>query len=196
VYAKIVIFASLTYLFVSMHVFFLSEGFGINTNILETNILNLSVVIVVLVVFGGDVISSILTRRRERIVQSVQSAEEKYKEAQAALQKANMRLDEAKQKALTIRSQGDSTVQQVIDVVTRVASEELVRLEEVKNSTFALAEQKVTKQLQQELVSLTVTKAFTKMSTFLKRTGAQKKIYSQKYAEYVDFIDFAMRSSK
>lgn len=179
-----------------MHVFFLSEGFGINTNILETNILNLSVVIVVLVVFGGDVISSILTRRRERIVQSVQSAEEKYKEAQAALQKANMRLDEAKQKALTIRSQGDSTVQQVIDVVTRVASEELVRLEEVKNSTFALAEQKVTKQLQQELVSLTVTKAFTKMSTFLKRTGAQKKIYSQKYAEYVDFIDFAMRSSK
>ena len=150
-YAKIVIFASLTYLFVSMHVFFLSEGFGINTNILETNILNLSVVIVVLVVFGGDVISSILTRRRERIVQSVQSAEEKYKEAQAALQKANMRLDEAKQKALTIRSQGDSTVQQVIDVVTRVASEELVRLEEVKNSTFALAEQKVTKQLQQEL---------------------------------------------
>ena len=127
-YAKIVIFASLTYLFVSMHVFFLSEGFGINSNILETNILNLSVVIVVLVVFGGDVISSILTRRRERIVQSVQSAEEKYKEAQAALQKANMRLDEAKQKALTIRSQGDSTVQQVIDVVTRVASEELVRL--------------------------------------------------------------------
>jgi len=156
-----------------MHVLFLSEGFGINTNILETNIANLAVVIGVLVVFGGDVISSILTSRRDRIVQSVQSAEQKYQEAQEALQQANMRLDEAKQKAATIRAQGDTTVQQVVDLVARLAGEELARLEEVKNSTFALAEQKVTKQVQQELVSLALAKAFTKLETLLKTKSKQ-----------------------
>ena len=46
----------------------LGEGFGINTNLLETNILNLSVVIGVLVYFGGDVLSSLLTNRKELIL--------------------------------------------------------------------------------------------------------------------------------
>lgn len=162
-----------------MHLFFLSEGFGINTNVLETNILNLAVVIGVLVVFGGDVISSILTSRRDRIVQSVESAEKKYLEAQEALEKANMNLDEAKQKAASIRAQGDSTVQQVVDLVARLAAEELERLEEVKNSTFALAEQKATKQVQKQLVSLALTKAYTKLETLLKSPKAQKAYVSQ-----------------
>ena len=47
------------------------EGFGINTNVLETNILNLSVVIGVLFVVGKDVLTSLLDERRQKIVQSL-----------------------------------------------------------------------------------------------------------------------------
>ena len=40
----------------------LGEGFGINTNLLETNVINLAVVVGVVVYFGGDVLSSILKK--------------------------------------------------------------------------------------------------------------------------------------
>ena len=57
----------------------LGNGFGINTNLLETNVLNLAVVIGVLVVFGGDVLTSILKNRQELIVKSLNDAEERFK---------------------------------------------------------------------------------------------------------------------
>jgi len=158
-----------------MHVFSLSEGLGFNTNLLETNVLNLAVVLAVVVIYGGDVFSSILDARRERILKSVQTADEKYAAAQDALRQAQMRLEEARERADTIRSEGGATVNQVTAFVAKQADEELGRLEEVKNSTFALAEQKATKQLQAQLVSLALAKAGTQLATRLANQATQKK---------------------
>ena len=66
----------------------LGEGFGINTNLLETNVLNLAVVVGALVYFGGDILQSILTNRKELIVKSLTDAEERFKEATAKLEAA------------------------------------------------------------------------------------------------------------
>jgi F-type H+-transporting ATPase subunit b len=44
-----------------------AQGFGLNTNILETNIINLGIVIGVLIYFGGDVLGAVLQKRSETI---------------------------------------------------------------------------------------------------------------------------------
>ena len=49
----------------------LDQEFGINTNILETNIINLTVVIGVLIYVGGDVLNSLLKTRKENILKSL-----------------------------------------------------------------------------------------------------------------------------
>jgi|Transcript_17687 F-type H+-transporting ATPase subunit b len=157
-----------------MHIFALSEGFGLNTDVLETNILNLAVVLAVVIVYGGDVFSSILETRRERIVKSVASAEEKYQEAQAALQKAQGRLDEAKKLAEEIRAGGGTAAQNATALVAKQSAEDLARLEEVKNSTLALAEQKAVKEIQQELITAALEKALAKVTTRLQNKATQK----------------------
>jgi F-type H+-transporting ATPase subunit b len=159
-----------------MHIFSLSEGFGFNTDVLETNVLNLGVVLAVVVVYGGDAFSAVLDARRERIVKSVQTAEEKYAAAQDALQQAQARLTDAKERAASIRSEGGATVSQVTAFVAAQATEELARLEDLKTTTFALAEQKATKQLQTKLVSLALAKAGTKLSTRLADREVQKAL--------------------
>ena len=58
----------------------LDQEFGINTNILETNIINLTVVIGVLIYVGGDVLNSLLKTRKENILKSLTDAEQKYQE--------------------------------------------------------------------------------------------------------------------
>jgi len=154
--------------------FSLSEGLGFNTNVLETNILNLAVVIAIVVVYGGELISAILDERRARIVKRVETADEKYNAAQEALRKAQLRLDEAKGRADTIRSEGKITVQQAVDFVAKQADEELARLTDVKNSTFALAEQQATKEIRTNLVARALAKAGTKLSQRLASQTTQK----------------------
>ena len=42
------------------------QGFGLNTNLFETNLLNLSVVIAVVVTVVGDAFSEILAQRQKK----------------------------------------------------------------------------------------------------------------------------------
>ena len=47
---------------------FLGNGFGFNTNILDTNIINLSVVIFIVVSFVGDALKALLENRKNAIL--------------------------------------------------------------------------------------------------------------------------------
>jgi F-type H+-transporting ATPase subunit b len=154
----------------------LSEGFGINTDIFETNVLNLAVVLGVLVVFGSDVLTSILDSRRDRIVQSMESADKRFQEAQAKLSEAKAALAEAQEKATQIRSLGDESVQQATSTLAKQAEEEMKRLEEGKGAILALAEQKATKQVQQSLAALALEKASFKLKRQLTDTSVQKQL--------------------
>ena len=49
--------------------------FGFNGNILETNIINLAVVIGIVVSFGGDALRSLLENRKQTILSSLQEAD-------------------------------------------------------------------------------------------------------------------------
>jgi len=57
------------------------EGFGINTDILETNILNLVVVIGVLIYYGKSLISDIINSRKAAILRNLEDAETRFKQA-------------------------------------------------------------------------------------------------------------------
>jgi F-type H+-transporting ATPase subunit b len=157
-----------------MHILSLSEGLGFNTDVFETNVLNLAVVLYVVVNNLGETFSGVLDTRRERIVQSLARADEKYNAAQEALQKAQQRLEDAKQRAASIRTDGTTTVQQVVALVGQKASDELARLEEMKNATFSLAEQKATRQVQTQLVTLALAKAETKIASRLSNQSTRK----------------------
>jgi F-type H+-transporting ATPase subunit b len=70
----------------------LAEGFGFNTNLLETNILNLAVVLPLVFSLGKDTLTSILDTRREKILNSLRSADDRFKQAQLELDAAKSNL--------------------------------------------------------------------------------------------------------
>ena len=55
----------------------------LNTNIFETNLINLSIVVGVVVVLGGDALTSALDERRRAILESLEDANNRFAEAQA-----------------------------------------------------------------------------------------------------------------
>jgi F-type H+-transporting ATPase subunit b len=84
----------------------LAEGFGINTNIFETNIINLSAVVAVVVSFVGKNLTALLEDRKKTILNNLQEANQRAKEAQEKLATAKTQLELAKKKADTIRQEG------------------------------------------------------------------------------------------
>ena len=97
----------------------LAEGFGFNTNLLETNILNLAVVLPLVFSLGKDTLTSILDTRREKILSSLRSADDRFKQAQLELDAAKSELALAAEKVKEIQSEGQKTM-------------EALRLEETK----------------------------------------------------------------
>ena len=79
---------------------------NLNFNLLETNLVNLAIVIGVLFWFLRGFLGGILERRRSAILQDLQDAEARLKTATEELSKAQSELAAAQQKAEQIRVDG------------------------------------------------------------------------------------------
>ena len=69
--------------------------FGFNTNLLETNVLNLSVVVAVVVIYIGDALKSLLANRKQTILNNFQEADKRALEAENRLKEAQKQFEEA-----------------------------------------------------------------------------------------------------
>lgn len=148
-----------TYWIISLNNWDLAESFGLNTNILETNLINLAVVIGVLVYFGKGVLTTILNNRKETILSTIRDAEERYQEAIEKLNQARTQLEQAKAKAEEIRVNGILQMEREKQELIKAADEDSKRLEEAKNMTIRFDEQKAIVQIRQQVSRLTVKRA-------------------------------------
>ena len=88
------------------------EGFGLNTNILETNIINISLLIGLLIYSFTDVIKSTLKEREESISLNLDTAANKlifanqqFKDAEEALAAIRLKAKEIKIQTITQKEQ-------------------------------------------------------------------------------------------
>jgi len=134
-----------------------SEGFAINTNILDTNIINLIVVLGVLFTFGGDALRSLLANRKQAILSTMREAEEKAKEAQMQLEEAKKALANAKNKSEEIRKQSVVSAEKEKNQILFQTEEDLKRLEQTKQEIIQLQQKTTLQKLSKQVISLALT---------------------------------------
>lgn len=135
------------------------HGFGINTNILETNVLNLAVVIGVVVTVVGDAVRGLLDTRRQTILASLQEADQKAAEAQERLNQARAALEAARTKAAQLRSQAASTAEQEAAALATQFSTDLARLREAARQGLQVQRQRAVQGLAQQVARLALSTA-------------------------------------
>ena len=72
-----------------------NEGISLNTDILETGVINIAALVGILIYTGKDFLGSLLEERKTIIVKSVQDAEDRLTEAQTRLIEAEKQLNQA-----------------------------------------------------------------------------------------------------
>ena len=144
-----------------------AESFGFNGNILETNILNLGVVLGVVVSLGGDALRSLLENRKQTISKNLEQAEKRAQEAKEKLAQAQSQLQTAQQKASDIEKQGKITAEKERQDSTKRKKEEIFRLTEKKEETLRVEEQKAVSQVYQQLVNRVMAKVKSRLASQL-----------------------------
>jgi F-type H+-transporting ATPase subunit b len=129
------------------------EGFGINTNIFETNVINLAAVVTVVVSFVGKNLTALLEDRKKTIVNNLQEASQRALEAQQKLAAAKSQLEFAQKKAKEIREEGILKATQEINTCVSQHEERLSLLEEFKQETIQFYQQKAFKQAYTYVIS-------------------------------------------
>lgn len=143
------------------------EGFGFNGNILETNIINLSVVIGVVVSFGGDALRSLLETRKETILKNFEEAKQRSEEARERLKLASKEVENAKLKAQEIGKQTITLLEKEKQTYATQLESETKRLETLKQETLAFQEQRAKFQISNQIISLAIEQVEQKIKTRL-----------------------------
>ncbi|HBP53484.1 MAG TPA: ATP F0F1 synthase subunit B [Synechococcus sp. UBA8638] len=132
-----------------------TEGFGIDLDILNGNLVNLAILIPVLFWFLKGFLGGILSRRREAILQDLHGAESRLSEATAQLEKAKAELAAARETARTILKDGQARADAIRAEGEQRTIAEMARLqEEAKADTDSEA-----RRISNELLSSTADQA-------------------------------------
>lgn len=138
-----------------------AEGFGLNFDIIETNILNLAVVIGVVIYLGGDVLKSLLNDRKEKILGTLKSANDRFLEAEQKVAEAKQKIEIAQAKAIEIRQQGKITAAQTTNTLFIRTEEEIKMLDEGKKLTLRFEEEKAVGLVRQQVVFRSIERALS-----------------------------------
>merc|ERR1711976_692916 len=82
-------------------------SFRFNTNLIETNVLNLRVVVRIVVKVVGNTLKNTLDERRQMILSTLQEADKKERKLQQQLEEAKKALETARLSAQEIRAEFD-----------------------------------------------------------------------------------------
>nr|YP_009942338.1 ATP synthase CF0 subunit I [Tropaeolum pentaphyllum]QOC71507.1 ATP synthase CF0 subunit I [Tropaeolum pentaphyllum] len=131
-------------------------SFGLNTDILATNPINLSVVLGVLIFFGKGVcasclLSDLLDNRKQRILNTIQNSEELRGGAIKQLKKARARLRKVEIEADQFRVNGYSEIEREKFTLINSTYKILEQLENYKNETIHFEQQRAINQVRQQV---------------------------------------------
>nr|YP_009387630.1 ATP synthase CF0 subunit I [Hansenia forbesii]YP_009387715.1 ATP synthase CF0 subunit I [Hansenia oviformis]YP_009387800.1 ATP synthase CF0 subunit I [Hansenia forrestii]YP_010116893.1 ATP synthase CF0 subunit I [Hansenia himalayensis]YP_010396995.1 AtpF [Ligusticum litangense]QHS71190.1 ATP synthase CF0 subunit I [Haplosphaera phaea]WCP18848.1 ATP synthase CF0 subunit I [Hansenia trifoliolata]WNH38791.1 ATP synthase CF0 subunit I [Hansenia weberbaueriana]ART32570.1 ATP synthase CF0 subu len=142
-------------------------SFGFNTDILATNLINLSVVLGVLVFFGKGVLSDLLDNRKQRILNTIRNSEELRGGAIEQLEKARTRLRKVEMEADQFRVNGYSEIEREKFNFINSTSKTLKQLENYKNETIHFEQQRAINQVRQRVFQQALQGALGTLSSCL-----------------------------
>ncbi|MBE9108314.1 F0F1 ATP synthase subunit B [Nodosilinea sp. LEGE 07298] len=131
-------------------------GFGVDFNILETNLINLVIIIGVLYYFGGKFLGKTLSTRRAAIKTEIVEAEQRKQEAAAALAEQQQKLAQAQQEAKKILAEAKVTADRTRDEILEQSQIDVERMRANAAQDLTSQEARVMRELQQRIATLAI----------------------------------------
>lgn len=150
---------------------------GLNLDILETGVLNITALVGILIYTGKDFLGSILQERKSTIVKSVQDAEDRLNEANRRLSEAQKQLSQAHVVISEIRNETKAAKKNLLKSDANIAKKELINRFERAISNFRSKERVIFLEVKQQIISLVLNRsALQAKETFGSKKRARELI--------------------
>jgi len=149
------------------------EGIGLNTDILETGLINIIALLAILIYTGRDFLGSLLEERKTTIVKGVQDAEDRLNEAQKRLNEAQKQLNQANVVISEIKNETITTKKALLESDAFQAKKDLTIRFERALATFRSKERQIFVEIKQQIVSIVLQRTVNRVQeTFKSKSRA------------------------
>ena len=141
------------------------EGISLNTDILETGLINILALLAILIYTGRDFLGSLLEERKTTIVKGVQDAEDRLNEAQKRLTEAEKQLNQANLVISEIKNETISTKKVLLESDAYQSKKDLATRFSRALATFRSKERQIFLEVKQQIILLVLNRTVTRAQT-------------------------------
>lgn len=134
-------------------------GFGLNFDLLETNLINLVIIWGVLFYFGSKFLGSTLSERRANIEEAIRDAERRQREAKQSLTEQEKNLAQAQSKAKDIVASAKQSATKASEDILAQAQADIERMRTAADQDVSFQQEKVMRELRQRISELALERA-------------------------------------
>ena len=145
-----------------------NEGISLNTDILETGLINILALLAILIYTGRDFLGSLLEERRTTIVKGVQDAEDRLSEAQKRLSEAQKQLNQANIVISEIKNETIATKKLLLQSDAFQAKKDLAVRFERALATFRSKERQIFVEIKQQIIALVLQRTVSRVQETFK----------------------------
>ena len=144
------------------------ESIGLNTDILETGLINILALLAILIYTGRDFLGSLLEERKTTIVKSVQDAENRLNEAQKRLVEAQKQLNQANFVISEIKNETITTKKVLLESDAFQAKKDLTVRFERALTTFRSKERQIFVEIKQQITFIVLQRTVSRVQETFK----------------------------
>lgn len=151
-------------------------GFGFHLDVLESNIINLAILLVILIYYGSKVVGNILSERRAKIAENIEAVETKQKQAAATLAQEQEKLAQAKATAAKIRSDASENAQKASEAILAQGEKEVERIKATAQADLNSEQERAIAELKRMVAKLALERVESQLGEILNDEAQQKLI--------------------
>ncbi|PSB56743.1 F0F1 ATP synthase subunit B [Chamaesiphon polymorphus CCALA 037] len=156
-------------------------GVGLNLDLIETNLFNLTLVLGFVIVFGRKVLTNILTERRATIENAIQDTEARQKQAASALEIAKKNLAQAQAEAEQIRQTAITSAANAKAEIAAKTAADIERMKELAAADTNTEQDKAIAELRARVTKLAMERAEAQLKNLL-NDSAQAQLVDRSIA--------------
>ncbi|MBN2868862.1 MAG: ATP synthase subunit b [Flavobacteriaceae bacterium] len=144
------------------------EGISLNTDILETGLINIVALVAILIYTGRDFLGSLLEERKTTIVNGIQDAEDRLNEAQKRLDEAKKQLNQANLVISEIKNETITTKKTLLESDAFQAKKNLTVRFDRALATFRSKERQIFVEIKQQIIALVLQRTVSRVQETFK----------------------------
>jgi len=127
---------------------------SLNTDIFETNVINITILLGGIIYLGSGALSTSLSERQQKILGAIQESEERLQQGVTRLAESEKQLAQAQIVIDSIKKDAETTARQVKSNILTEGKMEIERLTTTAKSQISTVESRVRKQISDYVVTL------------------------------------------